>query len=139
MYRFRINIQRRFLRHGNLGPASGQFGDQRVAVERLVRDQTAELGPSYQGSDANCIVALAGQKDETDEVAQRVGKRQDFVVRPPRDLPIAWLSVPLCALTMPVDADDRRIDHRVLHVGIVGHRVEHALEHVGLHPIAEAL
>ena len=40
---------------------------------------------------------------------------------------------------MAVDFDDSAVDHRELHVGIVGDRLEQALEDVELHPVSEPL
>ena len=39
---------------------------------------------------------------------------------------------------MAVNLDDGGVDHRVFHVRIVRHGVEHPLEHIGLHPVAKA-
>ena len=66
------------LRDDDLRCASIQLVDDPVGVKRLVGDQAVELGPLDQGRDADGVVALAGQQDEADEIAQRVGERQDF-------------------------------------------------------------
>ena len=39
---------------------------------------------------------------------------------------------------MAVNPDDGGVDHRILHVRIIGHRVEHALERTRLNPVPEA-
>jgi hypothetical protein len=40
---------------------------------------------------------------------------------------------------MPVNHDDRGIDHRVLHIWVIGGCGEHALDHAGLGPVAKAV
>ena len=60
------------------GAAFGQFGDDPVAIERLVGDQRAELDAIDQRGDADRVVALARQEVEADQIAQRVGERQDL-------------------------------------------------------------
>ena len=48
-----------------------------------------------QRSDADRIEAVAGQQDEADQIAERVGQREYLVVMPPLELPIAWFCIPL--------------------------------------------
>ena len=79
---FEVNSEWRLtfgpLRDNDLRSAIVQFRDDPVCVKRLVSDETTELGPFDQGSHANRVVALARHKEEPDEIAQRVGQRQDF-------------------------------------------------------------
>ncbi len=63
------------MRDDVLRPAFVQLGNDPVGVERLVGDQAAELGPLDQECDTDRVVALAGQQDEVDEVAQGIGER----------------------------------------------------------------
>jgi hypothetical protein len=55
-----------------------QFGAQGIVVERLVGDERCERDVRDQGCDADAVVALAGKKNEANQVAQRVHKRQDL-------------------------------------------------------------
>lgn len=66
------------LRNDDLGPALVQFGDDGVAVEGFVGDQSAELNAVDQGGDANGVEAMAGQECEANQIAERVGEREDL-------------------------------------------------------------
>src|SRR4029079_12097960 len=66
------------LRDDDLGPAMVEVGDDGVAVEGFVGDQPAEGQTVDERSDADCIKAMAGQQNKADEVAERVGQRQNF-------------------------------------------------------------
>ena len=66
------------LRDDDLGAALVEVGNNGVAVEGLVSDQAAEGDAVDQGRDADRIETMAGQQDEADEIAERVGQRQDF-------------------------------------------------------------
>ena len=68
----------RHLGDDDLGASFVQLGNDRVAVEGLVGDETAELHVSDQRRDADCIVALAGQKGEPDQIAECVCEGQDL-------------------------------------------------------------
>ena len=130
----------RHLGDDNLRSAFGQLGDDPVGVERLVGDQAAELNVLDQRRHADRVVALAWQKDKPDEVAQAHQSAPGFWSSGRRET-CRWpgFESPFCALTMAMDPNDGGINHRVFHVGLVGDRVEHALEHIRLHPVAEAL
>ena len=52
--------------------------DDPVGIERLIGDQAAEGHSIDQGSDADCVMALAGQQNEPDQATERVGQRQDL-------------------------------------------------------------
>ncbi len=51
---------------------------------------------------------------------------------------MAWLKVPFCALSVPVDLDDGGVDHRVFHIRLLRDGFEQANPHVGRNPIAKA-
>ena len=68
----------RMLRDDDLGTALVQIGNDGIAVEGLVGDQTAECETVDQRSDAHRIEAMARQQNKADEIAERVGQRQDF-------------------------------------------------------------
>ena len=55
-----------------------QFGDDVVAVKGLVGDDAAKFHAIDQRRDADRIEAMAGQENETNEIAERIGQRQDF-------------------------------------------------------------
>ena len=55
-----------------------QLGNNPVVVEGLVGDEAAELHVSDQRREAGRIVALAGQKDEPDQIAECVCEGQDL-------------------------------------------------------------
>jgi len=52
--------------------------DDPVRIECLVGDQTTEFDLFNQRSDANRIMTLPGQKNETDQIAERIGQGQDL-------------------------------------------------------------
>src|SRR5713101_9364416 len=66
------------LRNHDLGAALVEVGDDVVAVEGLVGDERAEFDPLDERWDADRIEALSRQQDESDEIAERIGERQDL-------------------------------------------------------------
>jgi hypothetical protein len=55
-----------------------QFGPQPIGIERFVSEEGFEFDPLDQGLNANGIVPLARQKDESGQVAKCVHKGHDF-------------------------------------------------------------
>src|SRR5436305_3285165 len=55
-----------------------EFGDNGVAVERLVGDQRVEGQSLNERRHAHRVEALSRQKHEAHEIAERIGERQDF-------------------------------------------------------------
>ena len=74
-----------------------------------------------QRSDADRIETVAGQQDEADQIAERVGQREYFgrhAALGAADRLV--LTFPLfCALTVAMDFDDGGIDHGVFHIRLV--------------------
>ena len=68
----------RMLGDDGLGAARVDVGDNGVAVERLVGDQSVEGQSLDQRRNADCVKALSWQKFKTHEIAKRIGERQDF-------------------------------------------------------------
>src|SRR5713101_482607 len=66
------------LRNHDLGAALVEIGDDVVAVEGLVGDQRAEIDAVEERGNADSVEALSRQQHESDEIAQRVGEREDF-------------------------------------------------------------
>jgi hypothetical protein len=62
----------------DLRAALVQFGDDPVAVEGLVGEQRAKFDSRDQRRDADGVETLAGQQNEADQIAERVGEREDF-------------------------------------------------------------
>src|SRR5262252_10889158 len=62
----------------DLGAALVQLGDDRVAIESLVGDQRVKLDSVDQRRDADRIEAVSRQEREANEIAERIGERQDF-------------------------------------------------------------
>ena len=62
----------------DVGAALVQIGDDGIAVEGLVGDQAAEGDSVDQRSDAHRIEAVAGQKHEANQIAERVGESEDL-------------------------------------------------------------
>src|SRR5713101_6028130 len=77
-----VDLQRhgaaRMLRNHDLCPALVEAGDDIVAVEGLVGDQRAELDAIDERRNADSIETLSRQQDEADQIAERVGERQDL-------------------------------------------------------------
>jgi hypothetical protein len=61
-----------------LAPAGIEFGHDRVAVEGPIGDQGVKRDPIDQRRHADRVIALPRQQHEADEIAERVGQRQDF-------------------------------------------------------------
>ena len=55
-----------------------EIGNDGIAVEGLVGDQTAKIDTVDQRRDTDGVEAMAGQEFEAHEVAERVGQRQDL-------------------------------------------------------------
>ena len=73
-----------------------------------------------QRSDADRIETVAGQQDEADQIAERVGQREYFgrhAALGAADRLV--LASPFCALTVAMDFDDGGIDHGVFHIRLV--------------------
>ena len=76
-----------------------EIGDDGVAVECLVGDKAIEGDAFDQRRHADAVEAVARHEMEADEVAERVGERQDpfdrlgtgLVVMSPLERPTAWL------------------------------------------------
>lgn len=68
----------RALRDHDLGVPGDQVVDDPVRIERLVGDQAAEAEALEQRDDAKGFAALAGQELKADQMAQRVGQRDDL-------------------------------------------------------------
>ena len=77
-----VNGERRapslMLRDDDLRAALVQFSDDPVAVEGLVGEQGAKFDSLDQRRDADRIEALPRQQNEADQIAERVGEREDF-------------------------------------------------------------
>jgi hypothetical protein len=68
----------RMLGDDDLGAARVEFGDDGVAVERLVGDQCVEGQSLNEQRYAHRLEALSRRKHEVHEIAERIGERQDF-------------------------------------------------------------
>ena len=84
----------------------------------LSKDQSAEGNSADQRSDR--IETVAGQQDEADQIAERVGRARVFwsSCRPWSGRSPGSAS-PFCALTVAMDFDDGGIDHGVFHIRLV--------------------
>ncbi len=65
-------------RYDDLGAALVEVGGDGIAVEGLVGDEALKSETVDERSDAHCIETMAGQENEADEIAERVGQRQNF-------------------------------------------------------------
>lgn len=68
----------RMLGDDNLGAALVEIGNDAIAVEGLVGDQSAEGEAVDERFDADRIETLARQQDKAHEITEGVGKCQDF-------------------------------------------------------------
>src|SRR5271156_488379 len=68
----------RMLGDDGFGAARVEFGDDRVAVERLVGDQRVECQSFDERWHAHRVEALSRQKHEAHEIAERISEGQDF-------------------------------------------------------------
>ena len=59
-------------------PTLVQRGDDPIGVERFVGDRAAEFDAFDKRGNPDCVVALSGQQDKADEIAQCINERQDF-------------------------------------------------------------
>ena len=68
----------RVLGDDDLGTALVEFGDDGIAVEGLVRDQSTEIDVLDERFDADGIEPLPGQQNEVDQIAERIGQCEDL-------------------------------------------------------------
>src|SRR5271169_1150730 len=68
----------RMLGDDGFGAARVEFGDDSVAVERLVGDQRVECQSFDERWHAHRVEALSRQKHEAHEIAERISEGQDF-------------------------------------------------------------
>ena len=78
-------------------------------------DRRADAGERFLGPCAREGWSVAGHRTRLPSAPVNA---RILVVMPPFARPVAWLSVPLCALAMPTNLDDRGIGHGVFHVGL---------------------
>ena len=62
----------------DLGPARIEIGNDGIAVEGLVGDETAKIDTVDQRLDADRVEAMARQEFEAHKIAERVGQREDL-------------------------------------------------------------
>ena len=62
----------------DLGSAFVEVGDDGVAVEGLVAEQSAELDIPDQRSDADGVEQVTGHQHKADQIARRIGQSEDF-------------------------------------------------------------
>lgn len=55
-----------------------EFAVDPVAVESFVREQVLKVDASDERRHADGVVAVAGQEDKPDKVAERIRQREDF-------------------------------------------------------------
>jgi hypothetical protein len=105
----------------------------------FVSDQSAELDAVDQGGDAHSVEAMPRQELKANQIAERIGERQDFAGH--AALVGLWpgSKSPFCALAAAMDLDDGGVDHGELHIRIIRYSLEKPLENIGLHPVAIAL
>ncbi|MEF9604637.1 hypothetical protein O4J55_20805 [Paracoccus sp. PXZ] len=121
-----VGVDPEFLRMGRVlrdhdpGAAVVQLGNQCIAVEGLVGDQPVESDPVDQRQHLDAVVALARHQTEAHEVAQGIGEGQNLGRHAAFGAANGLaLRPPLCALTMAVDLDDRRIDHGIFQIRLI--------------------
>src|SRR5450631_104575 len=66
------------LRDDDLGTALVQVGDDCIAVEGLVGDQSAEGEAIDERRDTDRIETMAGQENEAHEITERIGEGEDL-------------------------------------------------------------
>src|SRR5688572_21679870 len=66
------------LRDDDLGTARVETGDDGIAVERLVGNETTESDPFDQRLDTDCVEAMAQQELKAHKIAERIGQREDL-------------------------------------------------------------
>lgn len=66
------------LRDDDLGAALIEVCNDDIAVEGLVGDQRVKREAIDQRRHAHAVEAMTGQEHEADEIAQRVGQREDL-------------------------------------------------------------
>ena len=66
------------LRDDDFGTALVEVGDDGIAVEGFVGDEAVKGETVDERSNPDRIEAMTGQENEADEIAERVGQRQNF-------------------------------------------------------------
>jgi hypothetical protein len=62
----------------DLGPPFVEIGNDGVAVEGCVGDQSAEAQPLDQRRHADGVEPMAGQQDKAHEISESIGEREDL-------------------------------------------------------------
>jgi hypothetical protein len=77
-----VNIERfrapRMLRDDNVCPSLPHFRDNPIRIKGLVGNEAAELEIFDEPFDADRVVTLSRQENKPNQVAERIGKRQNF-------------------------------------------------------------
>lgn len=68
----------RMLGDDDLGAACVEIGDDGVAIEGFVGDQAPKGDAVEQRRNSDRVEAMARHEAEADQIAQRVGEREDF-------------------------------------------------------------
>ena len=65
---------------GNDDPCAAfiQLANDPIGIESLIGDEGYEGNALDQRRDADCIMALARQQNEADQITQCIGEREDF-------------------------------------------------------------
>src|SRR3954469_14659382 len=98
----------------------------------------SKASPSMSGGTPTVSNRCPGRSTKRTRLPSASVSARILVVRPPLERPIAWLCVPLCTLSVPVDLDDGGVDQDVFQVGLVRDGVEQPLPDLRLHPVAKA-
>jgi len=91
----RVFCAARRLGDNDLGTARVEIGDDGVAARRLVGDQRVEDQSLDEWRYATVSSCCRAESTKRTRCAERIGERQDLVVMPPFERPIAWLESPL--------------------------------------------
>ena len=66
------------LRNDDASTAFIKFVIEPVAIEGLVGEQVLKVDAVDQWRHADRIIAIAGQENKADKIAERIGQREDF-------------------------------------------------------------
>jgi len=103
-------------RDDGAGAAPVEFGPQPIIVKGLVAEQRREFDVRDQGFGRHAVVALARQKNEAHEIAERIDQSDDLGRQAAARSPD--FESPFCAGAMLVDPDDGAVDERVFEIRI---------------------
>src|SRR4051794_34605440 len=120
-------------------PRSSSSALSQSASNALSPSRAPKATPSISGRTPTVSWCWPGSRTKRAKLPRASTRATILVVRPPRERPMAWFRVPLCAARLLVGGDNGAIDQGVFEVRLIGQALEDAREDAARHPAPKAL